>query len=114
MALWRLSAITRYQRQKVWLSLSEASFQEWGRTYHVAKRSNVGPFFGWLNTQLSIYPDTLNLKTMVHLRDNGIRPYIELEPTDHPLALEQRNGISPERLAQIYREVMHPDDAARS
>ncbi|WGS43842.1 DUF2199 domain-containing protein [Burkholderia sp. JSH-S8] len=97
----------------VWLSLSEASFQEWVRTFDVAKRSHVGPFFGWLNTQLSVYPETINLKTMVHLRDDGIRPYVELEPTDHPLALEQRGGISRERVAQIYREVMHPDDAAR-
>lgn len=97
----------------VWLSLSEASFGEWVRTFDVARRSDVGPFFGWLNTQLSVYPETLSLKTMVHLRDDGIRPYIELEPNDHPLALEQRNGISPERLARIYREVMHPDDSAR-
>ncbi|KVM99672.1 DUF2199 domain-containing protein [Burkholderia stagnalis] len=97
----------------VWLSVSEASFQEWVRTFHVAKRSHVGPFFGWLNTQLSVYPDTINLKTMVHLRNDGIRPYVSVEPTDHPLALEQRHGISRERVAQIYRDVMHPDDSAR-
>ncbi|MXN80136.1 DUF2199 domain-containing protein [Burkholderia sp. 4701] len=83
------------------------------RTFHVAKRSHVGPFFGWLNTQLSVYLETINLKTMVHLRDDGIHPYVSLEPTDHPLALEQRNGISAKRVAQIYREVMHPDDSAR-
>ncbi|KAB0634250.1 hypothetical protein WT67_27840 [Burkholderia stagnalis] len=97
----------------VWLSVSEASFQEWVRTFHVAKRSHVGPFFGWLNTQLSVYPDTINLKTMVHLRNDGIRPYVSVEPTDHPLALEQRHGISRERVAQIYRDVTHPDDSAR-
>ncbi|MGL9623950.1 DUF2199 domain-containing protein [Bradyrhizobium sp. U531] len=44
-------------------------------------------------SELPLYPRTENLKTRLHLR-NGFRPYIELEPTDHPLALEQRLGIS--------------------
>src|SRR5262249_54870309 len=83
----------------VWVSLSEESFKKWAATFHDAKRSHVGPFFGWLNAWLKPYPDTANLKTRVHLRDNGIRPYIELEPTDHPLAIEQRNGITKARLA---------------
>ena len=77
----------------VWVSLSEASFSEWIACFDEPRRSQVGPFFGWLNAWLKPYPDTLSLKTRVHLRDNGIRPYIELEPTDHPLALEQMEGI---------------------
>jgi hypothetical protein len=48
----------------------------------------------------------VNLKTAVHLRDDGVRPYIELEPTDHPLAVEQREGISVERLGEIYAIMM--------
>lgn len=28
-------------------------------------------------------------------------PYVELEPTDHPLAIEQRNGITLERVKEI-------------
>ena len=53
------------------------------------------------------YPETMNLKTRVHLRDQGIRPFIELEPTDHPLAVEQRQGISVARVAEIYAMLMH-------
>jgi hypothetical protein len=67
----------------------------------------VGPFFGWLNSWLKPYPDTTNLKTRVHLRDDRMRPYIELEPTEHPLAVEQRDGISKERIAQIYALMVH-------
>ncbi len=81
---------------------------EWLKCYKSEKRSHIGPFFGWLNAWLTPYPDTVNLKTMVHLRDNGIRPLIELEPTDHPLAVEQREGITVERLAEIYSLIMHP------
>jgi len=70
----------------------------------------VGPFFGWLNAWLKPYPETMNLKARVHLRDRGIRPSIELEPTDHPLALEQRNGISVDPVAEIYATMMHGRD----
>ncbi len=44
---------------------------------------------------------------MVHLWDDGIRPYIELEPTDHPLAVEQRTGITVERVQQIFEAMTH-------
>lgn len=91
----------------VWVSLSEKSFLEWLKHFDENHRSHVGPFFGWLNTALPLYPDTVNLKTRVHLRDHGLRPYIELEPTEHPLAVEQREGISVERVAEIYAILMH-------
>ena len=91
----------------VWVSLSEASFIEWIKFSHVKQRCHVGPFFGWLNARFIPYPDTVNLKTQVHLRDDGVRPYIELEPTDHPLATEQRDGISKLRLAEIYAQMVH-------
>jgi hypothetical protein len=71
------------------------------------RRSHIGPFFRWLSAELPLYPRTENLKTRVHLRDDGIRPYIELEPTDHPLAIEQRNGIGVDRIAEIYAHYEH-------
>ena len=93
----------------VWVSLSEKSFQQYRASYSEPKRAHIGPFFGWLNTQLTPYPDTLNLKTRVHLRDDGIRPFIELEPTVHPLAVEQREGISMERVVELHTQMIHPD-----
>lgn len=72
----------------VWVSLSEASFRQWLEHYDSEHRSHIGPFFGWLNAALPAYPDMANIKTHVHLRDGFIRPFIELEATDHPLAVE--------------------------
>ena len=94
----------------VWVSLSEKSFKQWVAYYESEKRSHIGPFFGWLNAALKPYPDTVSLKTHVHLRDGFIRPFVELEPTDHPLAVEQREGISVERVAQLYASVVHDVD----
>lgn len=95
----------------VWVSLSETSFAEWASVFGKDRRSHLGPYFGWLNAWLKPYTDTVNLKTIVHLRDHGLRPYIELEPTEHPLAIEQREGISAERVAEIYAIMVHGEDA---
>jgi hypothetical protein len=59
------------------------------------------PKFGWLCNNISLYPPTMGLKTNLHLRGGGPRPSIELEPTDHPLAIEQRHGISLKRVEEI-------------
>ena len=91
----------------VWVSLSKASHLQWVESFDLEHRSHIGPFFGWLNARLGPYPDTMNLKTRVHLRDGGIRPLLELEPTEHPLAREQREGISAERVAELFSAVVH-------
>ena len=54
-----------------------------------------------LCNELSVYPSTSGLKTKVHLRNKGVRPFVELEPTDHPLAVEQRKGIRLQRVEEI-------------
>jgi hypothetical protein len=91
----------------VWVSLSKANFDLFIACFDEPKRSHVGPFLGWLSAALPLYPSTENLKTHVHLQDDGIRPFIELEPTDHPLAVEQRNGITADRVAEIYAYFEH-------
>ena len=64
-----------------------------------------------LSTALPIYPDTINLATNVHTRAVGVRPFVELEPTEHPLALEQRNGITWARVLEIASIMQHQPSA---
>ena len=91
-----------------WVSLSEESFHQFIDCYDSDKRSHIGPFFGWHCGDFKVYDETcVNLKTRVHLRDNLTRPFIELEPTKHPLAVEQQEGISRARLIEIYETMMH-------
>jgi hypothetical protein len=40
----------------------------------------------------------------------GQRPLVELEPTEHPLAVEQRQGISMQRVQAIAEALLHPPD----
>ena len=91
----------------VWVSLSEESFKRLMSIWISEGREKEAPFFGWLNTALPGYPDTVNLKAQVHTRPVGMRPYVELESTDHPLAVEQRTGITLERVQQIAEVVLH-------
>lgn len=94
-------------RWTVWVSLSEANYKRAGKLWNTIGRENEPPYFGWLSTSLPVYPQTLNLKTHAHTNPVGIRPFIELEPTDHPLAVEQRNGITMERVQQIAEMILH-------
>lgn len=94
----------------VWVSLSKKNFTRVIELWKTAGRESEPPYFGWLCTALPGYPDTLHLKTDVHTREVSQRPYIELEPTDHLLAVEQRTGITWDRVQEIAELVLH--DAA--
>lgn len=91
----------------VWVSLSDRNFARVCELWERPGRESEPPYFGWLNSSVPGYPETLSLKTMVHTRTVGVRPRIELEPTDHPLAVEQHKGITLERAQQIAEIVLH-------
>lgn len=91
----------------VWTSLSHASMQRMGQIWDRPGREGEPPCFGWLCTSLPLYPDTLQLKTRVHIRPLGQRPFVELEQNDHPLAIEQRTGITLDRVRQIAGQLLH-------
>ena len=98
----------------VWCSLSEESFQRTSEIWEQEGRDSEPSFFGWHSTALPLYPDTLHLKTQVHTRTVGQRPFIELEATDHPLAIEQRDGITMDRVREIAEALLHPRTTAVS
>ncbi|MFE7594632.1 DUF2199 domain-containing protein [Kitasatospora sp. NPDC057512] len=93
----------------VWVSLSEKKFERASELWETPGRESEPAYFGWLSTDLLPYsPSTINLKTMVHTRPVGERPFIELEPTGHPLAVEQRTGITMDRVRELAEAVLHP------
>ena len=91
----------------VWVSLSFENMKRTQQLWESEDRIDEPPYFGWLSSSLPGYPETVGLKTHVHTRAVGCRPFIELETTDHPLAIEQRNGISVDRVKQIAAIVAH-------
>jgi hypothetical protein len=91
----------------VWVSLSEASFERASDLWDAEGREAEPPYFGWLQSALPYHLSTLALKAAVHTQPVGKRPLIELEQTDHPVSLEQRHGISFERVQQIVEAAIH-------
>jgi hypothetical protein len=85
----------------VWGSLSRENFKKLLAMHDDPEREKLPPMFSWLSNELAEYPSTLNLKMYAHIQKPGWRPLFELEPTDHPLSLEYRNGISPQRVKEI-------------
>lgn len=90
-----------------WVSLSEKNFLRATEVWNSPGREQEPPYFGWLQSELPYSPSTLSLKTFVQTQPIGKRPLIELEPTDHPLAIEQRNGITMARVQQIVEAALH-------
>ena len=91
----------------VWTSLSKPSFDRMIELWDSEERLHEPPYFGWLSSSIPGYPETLSLKSNVHSRPKRMRPYVELEPTDHPLAVEQRNGITIDRAIAIAEMMRH-------
>jgi hypothetical protein len=92
----------------VWCSVSQESFLRHGELFDQVDREPGESFFGWLCSALPGYPDTQQLKTMVRVRPWPTRPFVELERTDHPLAVEQRGGITAAQAREIAERIMHP------
>lgn len=92
-----------------WVSLKEENYQRYVELYDAEDPGDEGPYFGWLCNRIAGYPDTLSLKTHLCLRPAPARPAIELEPTDHPLAVQQREGISPEEIQEVIQHALHPE-----
>lgn len=91
----------------VWVSLSEESMDLLEQHWDNPKRVELEPRFGWLTTELPYDESTLSLPTLVHQRPPGQTPFIMLDPhSDHPLAREQREGITMHEVAAVNARLL--------
>lgn len=91
----------------VWSSLSERSFLHMSERWDCADRADDPPYFGWLSTDIPAYPETINLKLSVQQRRPGLVPLFVLQQNDHPLSVDQREGISQVRWHQLAHLLLH-------
>lgn len=86
-----------------WVSLSHESYDRLQRLWDQPDRAEQEWAFGYVSSTLPTYePSTFALKSHVYTRAIGLRPWVELEPTQHPLAVEQREGMGEDRIAIVY------------
>jgi hypothetical protein len=85
----------------VWVSHKRENFEIYREHFDTPE---IGPYFGWLCTEIDYFVEsTLLLKTTAHYRGDGLRPRIVVHESEHPLYLQQRDGIS---LAEAW-EIVH-------
>lgn len=85
----------------IWTSVSGEHYDRVAALWNTETREREPPIPGTLCSDISIYPPTSGLACTLHLRNAGRRPSIMLAPADHPLAIEQRDGITLERVQEI-------------
>lgn len=89
----------------IWVSLSAGSFERYTSTW--GEHDESDSYFGWFSNVLPYYPNTINLKTNVRPRNGGLRPYLELQDTDHPLSVHVRDGLTIQEAQSIAEHVLH-------
>ncbi|MDO6432111.1 DUF2199 domain-containing protein [Flavitalea sp. BT771] len=98
----------------VWTSISKENFAIRNSMWNDPERVHNKPYFGWLQTLVPTYGNTLNLKTQAREQEIGLIPSIEIIEENHPLTLDQRNGISlvtaTKKVEAILREYHNPDN----
>lgn len=90
-----------------WMSLSEANFERFEALFHIDDRAENKPMGGWLSSRLYPFEGTEKLVARIHFRNHGIRPLIVLEPSSHPLAKCQREGMPVGLLGEILTYYLH-------
>ena len=84
-----------------WASVSRESFEQFGKLWDAPVREHEPPLPAQLANDNPIYPATVGLACNVVMKNARRRPSFEILSTDHPIALEQRNGITLERVKEI-------------
>jgi hypothetical protein len=85
----------------LWAAVSQQDFVRYGQLWDVERRAQEAPLAGRLANTIAGYPPALGLECKVVLQDARVRPSFELPSPDHPLALEQRRGITLDRVKEI-------------
>jgi hypothetical protein len=90
----------------VWTSISKENFELRNQLWNDPNRIEQGPYFGWLNTIVPTYSNTLNIKTLAHEVGPGLIPNIEIIEENHSLMIDQQEGITFEKAKQKVQEIL--------
>jgi hypothetical protein len=92
----------------LWASVRQEVYDEISDSWTQVGREKIrGPFKGRLANSLSVYPGTLNLKLEIRIQPVGTRPLFLIEEAEHPLAIEQRLGITHTRAMDLASVLVH-------
>lgn len=95
-------------RWGVWVEVECEAFERTRELWDSPNQAGEPPFEGTLANRVPAYPTTLGLQGTVQLSGPTTRPsFTLLRNLDHPLASEQRLGVSTERVTQWLIDQLH-------
>lgn len=95
----------------VWAEISPKNFLRSNELWHLEGREREPAFPGWLNNELFLFGNTINLEVSVQTQKVGWRPHFIIADRKHPLAIEQLEGITLQRVEEIAEMILHRQDA---
>ena len=104
--------ITDYKEDliwNVWTTISKDNFIKRNDLWANPNRIKEPPYFGWLQTIIPTYGNTLSIKTKAHEEPVGFIPELKILDEDHPLYADQKNGISLQKAFSIVDEIMQEE-----
>lgn len=91
----------------VWAEVSPSNFIRSNHLWQTPGRQNEPPYPGYLDSDIFLFGSTINLEVDIHTQPIGQRPRFMISDPNHPLAIEQRDGITIERAQEIAEMVIH-------
>jgi len=86
----------------VWSTLSRTNFEKYVDGFDDGRYADMGPWTGWFSNSVKPFAFSVNEPCWVYPQLGRQRPTITLDNGEHELAVAQYDGISPERLLEIY------------
>jgi hypothetical protein len=90
----------------VWGSLSAASFRKYLDDFFAPSPTPMDPAFSWLSNQLP-GSDDRPYKCRLHPQKGDKRPVLEIGEEDHPFYAAQLEGLTVDKLLEIYASTGH-------
>lgn len=91
-----------------WSTLSRDNFRKYVDGFDSGEYADMGPWGGWLTNRVENFvegPDPLAL--WVQPQPDRKRPLLWVRDDDHPLAIAQEQGITPERMLEVFAHYGH-------
>lgn len=90
----------------VWARLRPQDFFRTNRLWNDPNRTTEPHYPGLLNSDLPLYGNAVDLPVRVQTMPVGRRPHFFPADAEHPIALEQREGMSMERVIEIAETML--------
>ena len=86
----------------VWVEVSAGSFERMSELWETPNREREPPYPGWLANTLPVYEQpTIGMLARMTTRPVGLAPLVQVSADDHPLSVEQHEGITLARVEAI-------------